>query len=84
MLNTISPYTLLLYLVIRFSLLTRSNALNYKRLETFVWVASLGSFRKAAERLHTTQPAISARIAGLEEELGVKLFEREGGPARLY
>jgi len=52
---------------------------NYKRLETFVWVASLGNFRKAAERLHTTQPAISARIAGLEEELGVKLFEREGG-----
>jgi DNA-binding transcriptional LysR family regulator len=52
---------------------------NYKRLETFVWVASLGNFRKAAERLHTTQPAISARIAGLEAELGVKLFEREGG-----
>ena len=53
--------------------------MNYKRLETFVWVASLGNFRKAAERLHTTQPAISARIAGLEAELGVKLFEREGG-----
>lgn len=53
--------------------------MNYKRLETFVWVASLGSFRKAAERLHTTQPAISARISGLEVELGVKLFEREGG-----
>jgi len=53
--------------------------LNYKRLETFVWVATLGSFRKAAERLHTTQPAISARISGLEDELGVKLFEREGG-----
>lgn len=53
--------------------------MNYKRLETFVWVATLGSFRKAAERLHTTQPAISARISGLEEELGVKLFEREGG-----
>ncbi|NLQ17803.1 LysR family transcriptional regulator [Marinomonas sp. M1K-6] len=53
--------------------------MNYKRLETFVWVASLGNFRKAAERLHTTQPAISARISGLEDELGVKLFEREGG-----
>ena len=53
--------------------------MNYKRLETFVWVASLGNFRKAAERLHTTQPAISARISGLEAELGVKLFEREGG-----
>ncbi|MCW4630602.1 MULTISPECIES: LysR family transcriptional regulator [Marinomonas] len=53
--------------------------MNYKRLETFVWVASLGNFRKAAERLHTTQPAISARISGLETELGVKLFDREGG-----
>ena len=53
--------------------------MNHKRLETFVWVASLGSFRKAAERMHTTQPAISARIANLESELGVKLFEREVG-----
>lgn len=53
--------------------------MNYKRLETFVWVATLGSFRKTAERLHTTQPAISARITGLESDLGVKLFERDGG-----
>lgn len=53
--------------------------MNYKRLETFVWVATLGSFRKAAERLYTTQPAISARISALESELGVKLFERDGG-----
>jgi DNA-binding transcriptional LysR family regulator len=54
--------------------------MNLKRLETFVWVATLGSFRKTAERLFTTQPAISSRIAGLEAELGVKLFERDGGP----
>lgn len=53
--------------------------MNHKRLETFVWVATLGNFRKAAEILHTTQPAISARIAALEEELNIKLFEREGG-----
>lgn len=51
--------------------------MNLKRLETFIWVATLGSFRKAAERQCTTQPAISTRIAALEEELGVKLFERE-------
>ncbi len=55
--------------------------MNHKRLETFVWVASLGSFRKAAERMYTTQPAISARISALESELGVKLFEREVGSA---
>lgn len=54
--------------------------MNFKRLETFVWVATLGSFRKAAERQFTTQPAISSRIAALEEELGVKLFERDCGP----
>ncbi|MFC6688997.1 LysR family transcriptional regulator [Jhaorihella thermophila] len=46
------------------------------QLETFLWVATLGSFRKVAERLNTTQPAISSRIAALEETLGGKLFER--------
>ena len=53
--------------------------MNFKRLETFIWVATLGSFRKAAEHQHTTQPAISNRIAALEDELGVRLFERESG-----
>jgi len=52
---------------------------NYKRLETFLLVSTLGSFRKAAERLYTTQPAISNRITALEEELGCRLFEREQG-----
>ncbi|WP_300302158.1 LysR family transcriptional regulator [Ferrovibrio sp.] len=48
-----------------------------RNLETFVWVAHLGGFRAAAERLNTTQPAVSQRIALLESELGVKLFDRE-------
>jgi DNA-binding transcriptional LysR family regulator len=52
-------------------------------LETFVWVASLGSFRAAAERLHATQPTISARIAALERSLGVTLFDRSGKSASL-
>jgi len=52
--------------------------MNFKRIETFFWVAKLGSFRKAAEQQCTTQPAISSRIATLEEELGVRLFERDG------
>ncbi|OWT69189.1 hypothetical protein CEY04_27420 [Achromobacter sp. HZ28] len=43
--------------------------------ETFYWVAKLGGFRAAATKLHTTQPAISARIAQLEQELGVELFD---------
>jgi DNA-binding transcriptional LysR family regulator len=46
-------------------------------LETFVLLARLRHFGKTAERLNTTQPAISARIAQLERELGVRLFERE-------
>lgn len=53
--------------------------MHYKRLETFLLVATLGSFRKAAERLCTTQPAISNRITALEEELGCRLLEREQG-----
>ncbi len=52
---------------------------NLKQLESFVWVAKLGSFRRTAERLNTTQPNISVRIAELEAALGVKLFERDAG-----
>ncbi len=52
--------------------------LDLKSLETFVWVVRLGGFRKAAERLNTTQPAISARVSQLEDELGVSLFDRFG------
>jgi|SRR5580704_1720766 DNA-binding transcriptional LysR family regulator len=51
--------------------------IDFKTLETFVWVANLRSFRGAAEKLHTTQPAVSMRIAQLEEALKVPLFERE-------
>ena len=45
-------------------------------LDTLVWIAKLGRFRAAARKLNVTQPAISARIAMLERNLGVKLFER--------
>ncbi|MEK9970028.1 MAG: LysR family transcriptional regulator, partial [Ferrovibrio sp.] len=48
-----------------------------RNLETFVWVAHLGGFRAAADKLNTTQPAVSQRIALLESEFGVKLFDRE-------
>ena len=51
--------------------------MDLKGLETFIWVARLGGFRAAAERLNTTQPAISARIAQLEDELGQRLFDRD-------
>jgi DNA-binding transcriptional LysR family regulator len=51
--------------------------IDFKALETFIWVANLKSFRRAADRLHTTQPAVSMRIAQLEQVLGTRLLERD-------
>ncbi len=45
-------------------------------LQAFTAVASLGSFRAAAQSLHLSQPALSRRIDKLEAALGVKLLER--------
>jgi DNA-binding transcriptional LysR family regulator len=50
---------------------------DFKSIETFLWVVTLGSFRGGAQRLNTTQPAISQRIAQLEREMGVKLLNRD-------
>ncbi|MYN14100.1 LysR family transcriptional regulator [Pusillimonas sp. TS35] len=57
--------------------------MDFKQIYAFVWVAELGSFRAAAEKLHTTQPTISQRIAGLETEMGVRLFERSARGIKL-
>lgn len=51
--------------------------IDLRNIETFFWVATLGGFRAAAEKLSATQPAISQRIALLEGDLGIKLFERD-------
>jgi DNA-binding transcriptional LysR family regulator len=61
----------------------RSGRLNLRFLETFVWVARLKSFSLAAEKLHSTQAAVSHRIATLERELGVRLLERDTRDVRL-
>ncbi|MGQ7957439.1 LysR family transcriptional regulator [Pseudomonas sp. SP16.1] len=47
-------------------------------LNAFLAIAETGSFSEAGERLHLTQPAVSKRIAGLEQQLGVRLFDRLG------
>ncbi len=45
---------------------------------TFDAAARLSSFSAAARELHVTQGAVSHRIRGLEEQLGVRLFDRTG------
>jgi len=54
-----------------------------KALRGFESTARLGSFRKAAEELNLTHPAISHQIQALEKSLGVKLFVRKGRRAVL-
>ncbi len=51
--------------------------------DAFLAVAETGSFSRAAERLHLTQPAISKRIATLEQQLSARLFDRIGRTVRL-
>jgi DNA-binding transcriptional LysR family regulator len=46
------------------------------QVEAFLAVGTFGGFRRAADALRVTQPAISARIKALEDSLGVSLFER--------
>jgi DNA-binding transcriptional LysR family regulator len=52
--------------------------MDLKPLRAFVAVAEHGTVSTAAELLHVTQPALSRQIAGLERELGFKLFARVG------
>jgi len=54
-----------------------------KQLEVFVAIAESGSFSKGAEKSGITQSTASQHILGLEEELGVRLFDRGRGGALL-
>lgn len=57
--------------------------LTLSQIETFYWIARLGSFHAAARQLNVTQPSVSGRIRELELELGTPLFDRSGGRSRL-
>jgi DNA-binding transcriptional LysR family regulator len=53
-------------------------SMDIQNLKALIIVSENSSFSKAAEKLFITQPAVSKRIASLEQELGVKLFDRIG------
>jgi aminoethylphosphonate catabolism LysR family transcriptional regulator len=53
-------------------------ALNHSSLRAFHAVASHGSFSRAAEALHVTQPTLSGQVRELERRFAVRLFERTG------
>jgi DNA-binding transcriptional LysR family regulator len=52
--------------------------MDLRRLKTFVSVAELGTVSKAAVQLRIGQPALSRQISDLQQELGLRLFERVG------
>lgn len=51
--------------------------------KTFLDIVAAGSFVRAAERLHVTQTAVSARVRALEQHIGAKLFVRNKAGATL-
>lgn len=57
--------------------------MDFRQLRQFVVLAAELNYRKAAERLHLTQPPLSLAIKRLEEELGARLFERDRQGVRL-
>ena len=57
--------------------------MNTTQLECFLAVADNLNFSRAAEQLRLTQPAVSHQINSLEDELGVKLFNRTSKSVRL-
>ncbi len=57
--------------------------MNMKQLETFLAIHKFGGFVAAANRLNTTQSNVTARIRGLEQSLGLELFDRSQRRASL-
>jgi DNA-binding transcriptional LysR family regulator len=52
-------------------------------LKIFLGIIEHGGFNRASKHLRLSQPAISANIKKLEDDLGIELFERLGEPSSL-
>lgn len=50
--------------------------IDIRGIEAFLWIAELGSFRRAATHLNISQTAVSHRVSKFEESLGLSLFTR--------
>jgi DNA-binding transcriptional LysR family regulator len=57
--------------------------IDLNKVETFLRATETLSFSETAKQLHMSQPSVSHQIKSLEQELGVKLFERSGAGLRL-
>ena len=57
--------------------------MDFRDLKYFEVIATEGNLGRAAERLHRTQPALTKCIDRLEEDLGARLFEKDGRGMRL-
>ena len=57
--------------------------ITFKQLEALYWIAQLGGFSQAANKLHTTQSAVSKRVHDLEALFDTELFDRAQRSARL-
>ena len=60
-----------------------SSIVTFQRIRSFIAVAELGGFRKAAAHLSISQPALTAHIKALEDHLGVRLLSRTTRQAAL-
>lgn len=60
-----------------------SNQIEFRHLNYFLAVAEDLHFRKAAEKLYISQPGLSRQIKQMEDDLGIKLFERHNRTVKL-
>src|SRR5450830_693722 len=61
----------------------RRTMMTFKQLEALYWIVQLGGFAPAAQKLHTSQSAVSKRVHELEQAFDTPLFDRSQRTARL-